>query len=144
VTRSSKLPGAKNEELIVEASDESPQQGAAQRPDNEESLEVKVEQHTGSCYINVAQVGFDWPGMALLSLLARHENLGTGTPSLSFQHCLLVDSLSATEVNDPNDNHDQAYRKDEAYRNDWCPLLEVALLVIMVQSETRRANFACV
>jgi len=144
VTRSSKLPGAKNEELIVEASDESPQQGAAQRPDNEESLEVKVEQHTRSCYINIAQVGFDWPGMALLSLLARHEDLGTGTPSFSCQHRLLVDSLPATKVNDPHDNHDQAYHKDEAYNNDCGPMLEVALVVIMMQGETRLANLACV
>jgi len=144
VTRSSKLPGAKDEELIVEARDEGPQQGATQRPEDEEGLEVEVEQHARSSYVNEAQVCFDWPCVALLALLAWHEDLRAGAPSFGFQHRLVVDRLSATEVHHPDDDYDQAYSKDGNNNHDPGPMLEVALLVVMVQGETTRADLACV
>jgi len=126
VTRSSKLPGAKDEELIVEASDESPEQSATERPDNEEGLEVEVEQHTCSRNVNLAQVGFDRPCMTLLTGHTRHEDLGTRTPGLGLFHCLLIDGRSAAKVHDPYDDN-KAYRKDEADDHDRSPIFEVAL-----------------
>jgi len=132
VARGSKLPGAKDEKLIVEASEDCPHNGNKQRPDNEEGLEVEVEQHASSSHISSTQVGFNWPNVALLTLNTRHEVLGTRTPSFHFRYFFCIDVFpKAAQVDHPYNHNNETHRQDRGYYDEGSPMLKEALPIMI-------------
>jgi hypothetical protein len=99
------FPSAKNEKLIVEASEDRPHDGDEKRPDDEEGLEVEMEQHarTSNCRVH-AHIGVNGIRAALnFASVPGLQDLGARPESSGSCHLIIVGGLSATEINDPHE-----------------------------------------
>jgi len=113
----------------MDASKSHPYKSTAKRPDDEEQLEAKVEQHAWSGDVLLRQIRIP---SAIYAPVAAVNDFRTRSPSQCLIYRLIVDRCSTTPGTNPETDNCKNCRGDNTTNDDCRPIVEVALSIIVM------------
>jgi hypothetical protein len=102
-----------------------------------------MEEHARACHIRLAQVRVPSKDMAPASFwMWRHQDLRPRTPNHRFLEDLWIDSLSATQIDNPNDDDENDRHNNGETGHKSVPIHKIAAAIVLMYFETCLANLA--